>query len=420
MTSARGNERRRRFETAFTLIELLVVMALIALLGGLSAGAFQVARRNYALAASAGKIQGVLRAARNTSISTGTRSFVVIDPVRRTVTAQSFETAGEWSFEDLGEDQSAFGGASPVRLNGARVGPGRVGKGLDFRGASGAHADCGNQPSYNVRVGLIIEAWVRHGLEEPVRPPAAERRRQQRQSLSARRNAADDDPLYAIVVKEGAYFLGMTRAGALEAGVGSYRARTADGVVAPSRWVFVSLLFDGQRLEVAADGVARELEPLVPASLGASAPDPVPPAEVPVSPAPLTISAPSQPFPGEIDEVRLRGRIEPLAYSYPEHEHIAGWKKVIHFDRRGNLDPAYHERPVRIVLLELPEEEYHPSKTVAVVDFSRTFEEWLEDWRNAGGSAPALDQAEEEAKIEQRFAAARKVVIEIDNLGVVR
>ncbi|HVR75540.1 MAG TPA: prepilin-type N-terminal cleavage/methylation domain-containing protein, partial [Planctomycetota bacterium] len=57
--------RSDRMPAGFTLVELLTVIALVALIGGLGAGAYQVARRNYALLASAGRIQGILRAARN-------------------------------------------------------------------------------------------------------------------------------------------------------------------------------------------------------------------------------------------------------------------------------------------------------------------------------------------------------------------
>ena len=94
----------------FTLIELLVVLAIISLMAGLSASAFLEARRNYGLAASAGEIQSIIRRARNQSISNGTGSFVVVEPKARLVWAQSFETMGEWSFEEDGSAQDALPG----------------------------------------------------------------------------------------------------------------------------------------------------------------------------------------------------------------------------------------------------------------------------------------------------------------------
>ena len=151
----------------FTILELLVVIALIAMLAGLSASAFMSARRNYGIAATAAEVQAILRAARNTSISSGSKSFVVIDPVKREVWAQSFETAGEWSFES--EDEG-----SGVRLLGGEHIEGRIGRGVSFRG-TGGYADCGNSPKFDLRAGIVLEAWIRHEMVPAVRAPTAKR-----------------------------------------------------------------------------------------------------------------------------------------------------------------------------------------------------------------------------------------------------
>jgi len=119
--------------SGFTIIELLVVIAIISLLAGLSAGAFLTARRNHRLAAAAGELQGLLRAARNTSVSSGTPSFVVVDPSTRRVWAQSFETAGEWSFESVGGD----GEVRDFVMSGGSVVEGRLGSGVNFEGEGG-------------------------------------------------------------------------------------------------------------------------------------------------------------------------------------------------------------------------------------------------------------------------------------------
>src|SRR5262245_26972378 len=55
----------------FTLFELLTVLAIMAVIGGISAGAFQLARRSYELSASASRVEGILRAARNAALSSG-------------------------------------------------------------------------------------------------------------------------------------------------------------------------------------------------------------------------------------------------------------------------------------------------------------------------------------------------------------
>ena len=121
----------------FTLIELLVVLAIISLMAGLSASAFLEARRNYGLAASAGEIQSIIRRARNQSISNGTSSFVVVEPKARLVWAQSFETMGEWSFEEDGAGPEVLPGFGGLRKVGGEYIEGRLGKGISFRGGSG-------------------------------------------------------------------------------------------------------------------------------------------------------------------------------------------------------------------------------------------------------------------------------------------
>jgi len=383
-------------------------MALIAMLAGLSASAFRVARRNYGLAASPGHIQGIIQAARNTSISTRTPSFVVFDPVRREVWAQCFETVGEWSFED------GVGGGVP----------GRVGKGASFRGEQ--FLDCGAEPRFDLRVGVAIEAWVRHSNEAAVKPPRSQRVRR-RKRLGKKREVVDDEIAHTILAKQGSYSLSMTEHGALEGSVGRYRVTTEDEVVAPHRWVFVELIWDGLEVRLSADGVERDVVPLKSsrALTGKGRHDTGEvPREIPVSQAPLTISSPYAPFPGDIDEVRLRGRSEPLIYRFPDHEHIVGWKKILRFDRGGHLDRAHHEKGMRIVLVELTDDQFarrNPdakNATVQVTDFSQTFAEWLGAWE---GQPPELDQTEEEAKILARaYDKERRVVIEIDTLGVLR
>ena len=397
----------------FTLLELIIVMALIALLAGLGAGAFRVARRNYGFAASAARIESVLRAARNTSISTGTRSFVVVDPVGREVWAQAFESVGEWSFED-------------------RSTPGRVGNGAKF-GSGSAPIDCGNSARFDLQAGVSIEAWVRHDLAEPIRPPRSVRKKASRRKLGKKpANTEDED--FSILEKPGAYYLGLTSGGGLLGGIGDYYVETENDVVAPNRWVFVRMTFDGRRLALSADGVERWSFPLDSAgsgSLAAGSRGPVDlPTSVPLTSHALTISSVRAPFPGSIDEVRLRGRSERLVYELPEGQHVVGWTKRIWFDRNGHLDEQHHDGPVSIILVELSDEMYaqradaERKKKRAVrggeagPDYSQTFEEWLSQW---DGELPDLDVREEEMRMaEGAYKDAKRKVIEIDTLGVFR
>jgi len=440
MTSSPGSERRRgarRAEAGFTLAELLTVMGIIAMIGALSASAYQVARRNYALPASAGRIQGIIRAARNNAVLTASETFVVIDPSSRTATAQAFERVGEWSFEAPAAGEGGDGGgASPLAVRrevvqGAKAVPGRIGSALSFN-ATGAFVDCGSEARFDLRTGILISAWVRHDLVAAVQPAARAARQAADVNVRRPRRAPGPSldgktaPASAIVRKEGAYGLGMTRAGALEGFVGAYTVRTADGVVLPGRWVHVVYRFDGKEITLEADGVPREASPASEPRTPAKGKDPGAPPVAPVTPAALTISSGTAPFPGDIDEVKLAGSTEPLAYAWPPHEQVLGWKQVIRFDRRGHLDPAHHAGSVRLVLVELPDETGSGPVTSVAVDYSSTFAEWASKAVQAAppgkkGAAPARpSEAEEMAKIEKTYAAARRVEIEIDRLGVVR
>jgi len=98
---------------------------------------------------------------------------------------------------------------------------------------------------------------------------------------------------------------------------------------------------------------------------------------------------------------------------------VLGWRKVIHFDRRGHLDPAYHQDPVRLVLVELPDETRKAAgatTTEPVVEYSLTFEDWVKHWEKP----QELRQSEEEAKLERSFVNTRSAVIEVDRLGVIQ
>ena len=106
---------------------------------------------------------------------------------------------------------------------------------------------------------------------------------------------------------------------------------------------------------------------------------------------------------------------------------MIGWKKVIHFDRYGHLDPVFHEKNIRIVLVEVSDDHFARQETLAAkkkssraqVDrFVQTFQEWLDTW--PADDVPDLVEEEEERNIEERvYSQSRKKIIEIDTLGVV-
>jgi len=405
----KGRTRISGTSAGFTLLELLTVFALVAIVGGLGAGAFQAARRNYSFIASAGKIQGIIRAARNTALTTGTPAVAVIDPASRTVSAHAFERVGSWSFDDGAEGAPLLGGPRAENRGGAVV-PGVLGSALDF--SSGGLADCGSDPRFDVRTGIFIEAWVRHDSVVGPKPPPSGTKKAARSKVRPGAAAATAESAAAILEKTGSYFLGMTPSGALEGGIGDYRVRTRPGAVVSGRWVRVALRFDGKSVELSADGVPREIAE-DPAKRRKALPLPQ---AAPVTTAPVTISSKMDPFSGAIDEVKLGGLAEPLTYSYPEEEHVVGWKRVIHFDGRGHLDPAFHQVPVKCLLVELPELPEKGPRTAVPVDYSMTFEEWLARWQRPTD----MSQEAEESKLESQLGDVRKLAIVVDRLGVVK
>ena len=421
---SRGGRRKG----GFTLIELLVVLAIISLMAGLSIGAFREARRNYGLAASAGEIQSIFRRARNQSISNGTGSFVVVDPTSSSIWAQSFETMGEWSFEGGGAEDDGVDGYGGPRMVGGEYIDGRLGQGVSFRGAGG-YVDCGYQASFDLSTGVVLEAWVRHNRRPALRQAFKSETTSGRRSLRGKSTGGGGlAPAYSIVEKKDSWFLGMTPEGALEGHIGNFQVITEDDVVPSGRWVFVSLRYDGVSLVLASDGVERRSDVLQ--GLGRKLGDraaPVVPAAIPRNENPVMISAKANSFPGDIDEVRLRGRSEKAIYSHPPFEKMIGWKKVIHFDRYGHLDPVFHEKNIRIVLVEVSDDHFARQEALAEKKksfrpraiFALTFQEWLEDeW--SPDEMPDLVEEEEERDIEERvYSQARKKIIKIDTLGVV-
>jgi prepilin-type N-terminal cleavage/methylation domain-containing protein len=409
--------------SGFTLVELLAVLVIISVVGGLGAGAFQLARRNYELQASGSRLEGIIRAGRNAAVQSGSPARVVIDTARSEAAAYGFETVGEWGFE--GEEDGVVSGArgAPATLRGgAALGKGHTGRGLHLTG--GGYADCGAAPAYDFRAGVFAEAWVRWSKSSPggqimgggtttrtkaktTRPRPAPKGRH----LEARAVGVDDAA--ALLSKGSSFFLGIGGDGSLEGRIGEHRVRTAPGVMAAGRWTKVALWFDGEELLLQADGIERETyQPDHPGDEKSAARTP---ASIPPSGEPFLIG--STTLEADIDEVRLHGMVEPLRYQLGPRERFIGWKKVIRFDRRGRLDPRYHEMGVRVLLCAEEDRSEEPVRTEAAIDTTVTFEEWA---RRRGLAPGTVSEATEEARLLQKFAGARQVVISIDPSGALR
>ncbi len=398
--------------SGYTLMELLAVIAILAIIGGFSAGAYQYARRSYSLSAVSSRAEGLLLSARNTAISWGIPVSVVVDPASRSITAHAFESVGEWNFEESDGGSTSGISGEPAELVGAEIVDGHIGKGV--RLAAKSYVNCGSSSRFELRAGLHVEAWI--SLEQPL---AAPRRGDPARGTRRRRDALEtaEESAPAVVAKGKAFSLGVAADGALEAAIGDYRVRTAPAAVQPGRWTLAACQYDGKSITLFADELEREAAPVGFEGLDPKEVPP-PPSSIPADLGPLTIGSPRGSIAGRVDEVRLRGLVDPVVFNLDPAFKILGWRKIIRFDRRGHLDARFHERPARLVFYE---ETANPilkeARTQAVVNYSLTFQEWVEQ---AGRDQEGLREEDEEKKIEAGLSGRRKVEITIDRIGSVR
>ena len=416
MTSPHGNRYSRLRVEGITLLELLTVLAILSLLGGLSAAAFQAARRNYSLSATASQVETLLLQARNTAIRGGIPVRVIVDPSANTITAFAFESLGEWSFEDTNSEASVTLGLfrDPAEMHGAEFDPdGHVGQCINL---NGGFVDCGNVSRFDIRVGLYVEAWIRPHESTPTesrRPTRGTRRRGRAKTPST----PESGGVAVILAKGRAFFLGTRPDGALEGGIGPYHGRTSPGVVVAGVWSKVAMRFEGDAIRLYADGVEHDVIPVGVPGLNRNR-RPKPPPSIPLDPGALTIGASTNGFTGRVDEVRVRGMIEPKEYTLGPRQKILGWRKDIWFDGRGHLDARKHERPLRLLLYEEELRDVEPGRTVVAIDFSKTFEQWVEA-RGMKDNGEVSERSEER-RLENALKAALRESIVVDRVGAVR
>ncbi len=427
MTSHPGSDRRPDGLAGFTLAELLTVLAILSMVGALGAGAFQLARRQYALTASAASVAGVIRAARNAAISSGVTARVVADPIEGEVTSYGFETVGEWDFEREEDGASLGARNAPASLrDGAARGKGYRGSGLRIGGP--AHADCGSLSAYDLRAGVYAEAWIRWDAPDGPAPAnmsvrvgsgrVSGTKKRSASTAPGRTRVAPVDEADAILMRGPAFFLGLGRDGSLEGRIGEYGVRSVPGVVVPGRWTHVALWFDGEGVLLLADGIERVTQLADGSDLEAStSTGRREKLSIPGTKEPFTIGG-SRSFSGDIDEVRLHGLIEPVRHTLGSNEKLVGWRKVIRFDRRGRLHPRYHETALRVILAAVEEEPAATStRTQVLPDWSLTYVEWA----RRGGLVPIEggEEAEEERQLA-KLGGARRIILTVDTSGTVK
>ena len=456
MTSLRGSDLRRSEprgggRAGFTLLEILAVLGIISLIGGLSAGAFLLARRHYALASSAARVEGVVRAARTWSLQSGVGAKVVVAPAEGWIEAYGYEVTGEWGFDDGGGTSAAgIRGTRAEFRGGAGIAPGRAGGAIRFPGGTG-YADCGALSAYDFRRGLHIEAWVL--LDPPSETPTTTTSGRTRASgAQARKKAGSGragesvslEPAGGVISRGKAFFLGLASDGSLEGRIGEKRVRSSPGSVVPGRWTFVALTFDGESLALSSDGIEREArDPDLPAAAlpsrtlskssskstskssgkqaqvaaeTTSAPKP-PLLSIPSSAEPLCLGAQTGSFSGSMDDVRILGLVEPERHELGPRELLVGWRKTIRFDSRGRLDALSHEMPQRVILVASEAEDEEATKTAVPLDVSIPFEEWAR-WR--GLELGVVSEESEEDRLLRKYTDRRQTVVRVDLSGAIR
>ena len=117
---------------AFTLIELLLVISIMAVLLGLSAGAYWRMSSGFKEQGAASQLDLVLRQTRISAILANAPAFVEVDKENRRMTPWAYRTVGLWHFEDrdmYGKSSGARGIHFDAVMRGAELYPdGKIGK----------------------------------------------------------------------------------------------------------------------------------------------------------------------------------------------------------------------------------------------------------------------------------------------------
>lgn len=371
----RPMQRLKRRRTGFTLIEMLVVMSIVAVLGVLTALSMVAIGRRSSREGAAEDVMGILRQARLSAVDSGRGALVRISSVERTLYGLSSTIEAAWHFEEVDPISNVTPGAK--RMDGTIIDtdvpptlvvqPGAVGLCLDFDGTDD-YVDCLRYPVYDPTDGIRLEAYVR--------PEGATADRELFGVIAKMDQAGGAGYSLGLeyrlsrdaYVVHGGFFINDP---ALPDGIhlASYYYDTAttteEGMtLAGSRWHHVAMEFDGYEARLFVNGVLVDLDsyrasentgvdrnpvwdPVEHTDKTFSTPARIKPARA----SNLEIGRAYYQFPpppayryfqGRIDEPKLLSVAGGRRVALPERVPIVASNPVIHFDRQGHLDIAYH------------------------------------------------------------------------------
>ncbi|MHC4392626.1 MAG: hypothetical protein ACYS22_15110 [Planctomycetota bacterium] len=338
------------------MVELLTVLAIVIALAGMSIAVFQKLPRRFAHEQAEKQIQMLLRRARSAALESRRPAEVTLQGDRLAISA--WKPVLQLRFEDaVMPPEGTPGRTSGPRgayatLHGVAVDAGKLGQGVYAEVAS-AYVDVGNAPILSPPRGvrLSVQVWpgnLRDLLAEDSelgeRPPPPEA------------NDPDAPWEFQIAAKEGEYFLRMREDYGLAGGVVAEDGRavwreTPAAVLTPKRWAEVTLIYDGETVQILVNGLSQQLPPLEDERGG-------PIGQVTATAAPLHLSSPEPglTFYGGLDELRIDGLGPEAELTLPPSVTVSGPERV-RFDGLGQLDPLFHETPIEFIVRLVTEEE---------------------------------------------------------------
>jgi prepilin-type N-terminal cleavage/methylation domain-containing protein len=381
-------EEGRRRARAFTLLEMLVVMAIVAVLGTLTAAAFVGVSRRASREGAAEDVLGVLRQARTSALDTGRGAILRVDTSEGTLYGVASDVVAAWHLDEVDTTPSPPITPGARRMDGTildnpAVAAGVAGLCLEFDDTNDVldpgeppaiikdAVDCGQYPVYDQSDGIRLEAYVY--------PQGADA------SGQAGVMAKLDDG------NRRGYALWLRRVSATGAGQYSARARvyvndqtdeagaseqwrldldSGEVLIEGHKWSHVAFEYDGFEARLYVNGVLADLDSYRLSEVGNPVPDPNTSTDKGFLDDPPALILPARGsalhhnlligtfydgmsyhyFEGRIDEPRVLSVAGGRRYNAPDRVPLRATSPIIHFDDEGQLDIAHHTGPVYIAL----------------------------------------------------------------------